>query len=78
VVLHGAAAVASQALMFSRPLSTVYPAGINGAAGVIVVVDGKPFSLMAFTVRGGRVVEIDAVTDPDRLRQLDLSSIGLA
>jgi RNA polymerase sigma-70 factor (ECF subfamily) len=78
VVLHGAAAVASQALMFSRPLSTVYPASINGAAGVIVVVDGKPFSLMAFTVRGGRVVEINAVTDPERLRQLDLSSIGLA
>ncbi len=77
-VLHGAAAVASQALMFSRPLSTVYPAVINGAAGVLVVVDGTPFSLMAFTVRGGRVVEINAVTDPERLGQLDLSSTGLS
>jgi RNA polymerase sigma-70 factor (ECF subfamily) len=77
VVLHGAAAVAGQALMFSRPLSTVYPVVINAAAGVIVVIDGKPFSVMAFTVRGGNVVEINALTDPDRLSQLDLSSIGL-
>jgi RNA polymerase sigma-70 factor (ECF subfamily) len=78
VLIHGAAAVAGQALMFSRPLSTLHPAVINGAAGVVVVVEGKPFSLMAFTVRGGRVVEINAVTDPDRLRQMDLSSIGLS
>ena len=76
-VLHGAEAVASQALMFSRPLSTVYPAVVNGAAGVLVVVDGRPFSLMAFTVRGGRLVEINAVTDPQRLGQLDWSSVGL-
>jgi hypothetical protein len=27
---------------------------------------------MGFTVRGGRIVEIHAVADPDRLRQLDL------
>ncbi len=77
VLLHGAAAVAGQALMFARPLSTVHPSVINGAAGVVIAADGQPVSLMAFTVRGGRIVEINSVTDPERLQHLDLSGLGL-
>jgi RNA polymerase sigma-70 factor (ECF subfamily) len=30
---------------------------------------------MGFTVRGGRIVEIDILADPDRLRQLDLAAL---
>jgi hypothetical protein len=30
----------------------------------------------AFTVRGGRIVEMDFLADPERLRQLDLSALG--
>jgi RNA polymerase sigma-70 factor (ECF subfamily) len=66
----GAAAVASQALMFANPRSTVHPTLINGAAGVVITLDGQPISLMAFTVRGGKIVEINSVTDPHRLRRL--------
>ena len=44
---------------------------VNGAAGVVVVIDGEPTSVMAFTVAGGRVVEIDVVVDPERLGRLD-------
>jgi RNA polymerase sigma factor (sigma-70 family) len=35
--------------------------------------DGEPFSVGAFTVRGGKIVEIDILADPARLRQLDLT-----
>jgi hypothetical protein len=28
---------------------------------------------MGFTVAGGRIVEIDSITDPARLRELDLT-----
>jgi hypothetical protein len=28
---------------------------------------------MAFTVTGGKIVEIDGLADPDRLRELDLA-----
>jgi RNA polymerase sigma factor (sigma-70 family) len=72
VVVQGAETVASRALMFTQLSPFVRPAVINGAAGVVVAPAGRPVSIMAFTVRGGRIVEIYAIADPERLRQLDL------
>jgi RNA polymerase sigma factor (sigma-70 family) len=72
VVVQGAEAVASRALTFTRLSPFVRPAVINGAAGVVVAPAGRPVSIMAFTVRGGRIVEIHAIADPERLRNLDL------
>ena len=46
------------------------PVVVNGAAGVLVVRDGRPVSLGAFTVRGGRIAEIDILADPVRLRAI--------
>jgi RNA polymerase sigma factor (sigma-70 family) len=76
VVVHGAEAVASRALMFTRLSPFVRPAVINGAAGVVVAPGGRPVSILAFTVRGGRIVEIDSIADPERLDQLDLPVLG--
>jgi RNA polymerase sigma factor (sigma-70 family) len=73
VLVRGAAAVAGQALTFGRLHPFVRPALVNGVAGVVVAPHRRPFSVMAFTVRGGRIVEIDVLADPDRLRQLDLA-----
>lgn len=73
VLVRGAAAVAGRAVMFDRPASQVRPALINGAAGVVVSLDGQPVSVMGFTVSGGRIVEIDTMADPDRLLRLDLA-----
>jgi RNA polymerase sigma factor (sigma-70 family) len=73
VVVRGAAAVASQALTFRRLYPFVRPAVVNGAAGVVVIPHGRPFSVMAFTVRNGEIVEIDVLADPERLRRLDLT-----
>jgi RNA polymerase sigma-70 factor (ECF subfamily) len=72
-LLHGAETVASRAITFAQPAAIVHPAVINGAAGVVITLRGEPFSLMAFTVRGGRIVAIDVLADPDRLRALDLA-----
>ncbi len=72
-VLRGAATVAAQALTFSRLSAFVRPALVNGAAGAVVARRGQPFSVMAFTVRDRRIVEIDVLVDPERLRQLDLT-----
>jgi RNA polymerase sigma factor (sigma-70 family) len=71
-VVEGAENVASQALMFRSAGHELHPALINGAAGVVVMLHGRVNSLMAFTVSGGRVVEIDAIADPARLQELDL------
>jgi hypothetical protein len=47
---------------------------VNGAAGIVSwFPGGQPFSVMGFTVRHGKIVEIDILADPARLRQLDLT-----
>jgi len=74
--VDGAAAVADQALTFSRlggPDLLARPALVNGAVGRVVFRDGRLFAVMGFTVVGGKIVEIDILADPERLRRLDLS-----
>ena len=70
--VRGAAAVAGQALTYSRLGLVMQPALINGAAGVVSIRDGQPFSVGGVTVWGGKIVEIDILADPARLRRLDL------
>jgi RNA polymerase sigma-70 factor (ECF subfamily) len=72
VVVRGAKAVAGQAMMFAAHSRFVRPALVNGAAGAVV--DGQPVSVMAFTVRDGTIVAIDALADPERIRRLDLAA----
>jgi RNA polymerase sigma factor (sigma-70 family) len=76
VLVRGAAEVASRALTFARLSPHVRPALVNGVAGVVVAPGGRPFSIMAFTVSDGRIVAIDALADPDRLRRVDLSALA--
>jgi len=72
-VLRGARAVAAGATNVSRLRLLVRPALINGAAGLVSTLDGEPFSVMGFTVSGGKIVAIDILLDPARLRELDLT-----
>jgi RNA polymerase sigma factor (sigma-70 family) len=73
-VIHGGSTVAEQALTFARLSPFVRPALVNGAAGVVVAPHGRPFSVMGFTVRNGKIIAIDVLADPTRLRQLDLAA----
>ena len=68
VVVRGAAAVARQAR--AVPGALVRPALVNGAAGVVITVGGRPFAVMGFTVSDGKIVEIDAIADPERVRRI--------
>jgi RNA polymerase sigma-70 factor, ECF subfamily len=72
-VVHGAEQVAKRAFMFAGLSPYVRPALVNGVAGVVVAPRGQPFAVMGFTVVGGRIVAIDALGDPERLRELDLT-----
>src|ERR671917_66944 len=73
--VRGVRAVAEQTLTFSRLSPFVRPALVNGVAGVVVAPRGRPFAVMGFTVRRGKIVEIDVLADPARLRQLDLQAV---
>jgi RNA polymerase sigma-70 factor, ECF subfamily len=71
--VRGAEAVAGQALAFSGIGLVVHRALVNGVPGAVTTLDGVPFSVGAITVRGGKVVEMDILADPDRVRELDLT-----
>ena len=74
-VTRGAEAVASQAILFrsSAPASdrteTVL---VNGSPGLMQVRGGRPFSVVAFTIAGDRIVGMDIIADPERLARLGL------
>jgi RNA polymerase sigma-70 factor (ECF subfamily) len=69
-VLRGAATVAGAALGGASPRAEFRPVLVNGAAGMLITMRGRPAGLMAFTVAGGRITAIDGITDPHRLRRL--------
>jgi RNA polymerase sigma-70 factor, ECF subfamily len=75
-VVRGAAAVARQAQLGALPGAELHPALVNGAAGAVVTVGGRPFAVLGFTVAGGRIVEIDAIADPDRVRRIAAAVLG--
>ena len=73
--VRGAVEVASRALTYARLQLLNRPVLVNGAYGMMSYRDGQPFSVGAVTVRGGLIVEMDILADPERLRQLDLTAV---
>ena len=74
--IRGARAVAEQAMSFRRFAETATRVLVNGIpGGVAWAPDGSPFSVLALTVNGGRIVAIDVLADPERLRRLDLTMV---
>jgi RNA polymerase sigma-70 factor (ECF subfamily) len=71
--IRGAAAVAGQARGYAQIGLDIRPALINGVAGAVAFRHGRPFSIGAVTVRNGKIVELDFLADPERLRELDLT-----
>jgi RNA polymerase sigma factor (sigma-70 family) len=66
-IVRGAAAVARQARLGANPAAVLHPALINGAAGVVITLNGRPHGVMAFTVVNDLVVELDIIADPERI-----------
>ena len=75
MVISGAEAVAGQSRrglrsILARPAYDLVPAIVNGAAGVILTMDGHPVTVMGFTVVGGKIAEIDSIADPVRVSRI--------
>jgi RNA polymerase sigma factor (sigma-70 family) len=75
-LVRGAENVARGASAFSRLDVDVRPALVNGAVGTVTLRDGRPFAIAGFTIRNGRIVEMDVVADPESLRKLDLTILS--
>jgi RNA polymerase sigma-70 factor (ECF subfamily) len=76
--VHGASNVARLALGFLRRLDpreiTVRPTVINGQAGFVAYVSGRPYSAVIFDIRDGRIQTIYAIGNPDKLHSLPVPS----
>jgi RNA polymerase sigma-70 factor (ECF subfamily) len=73
--VRGARAVAERAFAFARFAEYGRVVLVNGAIGLVTMPDDKPFAVMGVTVAGGKIVELDVLADPERLRQLDLAAL---
>jgi len=72
-VTAGAIAVASGASSFAHLARIARPALVNGAAGVVVIAEGRLINVLAFTVVHGRIAVIDILNDPEQLSGLDVT-----
>jgi RNA polymerase sigma factor (sigma-70 family) len=77
LLVRGAEAVAERAMTFRGFVETSTRILVNGIPGGIVwAPDGSPYAVLAVTVKGGRIVVLDFLTDPDRLGQLGLTVVA--
>jgi RNA polymerase sigma factor (sigma-70 family) len=71
--VRGATKVGRRALAYHSMGLDIRHALVNGGAGGVSLRDGKPFAVMGITIRGGRIVEMNILSDPERLARLDLT-----
>src|SRR3954454_12784808 len=70
----GADAVAEQVLRRgSRFASYAQHAIVNGGAGLVVELQGRPFAVLGFTTAGNRIVELDLILDPAKLERVSFN-----
>ena len=67
--IRGAAGVAE----FSRRARGAKPALLDGAAAAVWLTAGRPRVVYSFTIGDERIIAIDLIADPPRLRELDLA-----
>jgi hypothetical protein len=72
-VVRGASIVATQALASPERSRFAQPALVNGAPGIVVAPHGRLLVVLSLKVVHGKIVEIDVVTEPERLHDLDLA-----
>jgi RNA polymerase sigma factor (sigma-70 family) len=73
--LRGASTWATQMIALSRGLRPrfVQPALINGSVGVILAPRGKLSRALIFTFANAKILQVEVIGDPARLRELDIA-----
>jgi len=68
--VRGAPAVARQ---FSGRAQGARSAVVNGSVGIVVARQGQLFLVLDLTIAHGKIAAINVISDPERLRRLDLA-----
>jgi RNA polymerase sigma factor (sigma-70 family) len=74
-LMQGARAVGAHALTYSRSAQFVRPALVNGAVGLAIVPPGQLIGALGFTFKHDKIAEIEMISDPERLRHVDLAAL---
>ena len=53
----------------------LHPVLVNGTPGVVITREGRPFVVLVFTVASGKIVEIQGIRNPDRVRRIAAAAL---
>ena len=71
--VRGARTWAQGAVAFSGMAPSMQPALVDGSVGLVLAPEGRLSRALRFTIADGRIVAVDVVADPERLRALTLA-----
>ena len=74
-IMRGARDVAAHALTYSRDAPFVQPALVHRAVGLAIVPHGRLIGALGFTFKHNKIAEIEMISDPERLRHVDLTAL---
>ncbi|MGF1432006.1 RNA polymerase subunit sigma-70 [Kitasatospora sp. LaBMicrA B282] len=75
-LVRGASAVAGNAASFARIARIARPALVDGRPGVVAAQGEEECRVLTFEIVNEMIVEIGIITDPERVRGLDLTLLG--
>jgi len=71
--VRGAQNWARGAIAFSRQIRSAQPALVDGSVGIILAPRGRLLRALRFTIEQGKIVEVDVIVNPERLRELEVA-----
>lgn len=74
--IRGARNWASGAVAFAAAAKSVQPALVNGAVGLVWAPRGRLMRVVTFALKHGKIVQVEIIADPARLRELDLAILN--
>src|SRR5262249_62160023 len=74
--IRGARKWARGALAFSGFAQFAQPVLLNRAVGLVLAPSGRLSRAMTFTITDGKIVQVEVIAEPDRLRALDLAVLA--
>jgi ketosteroid isomerase-like protein len=73
--IRGAKTWAKGAIAFSQLVCSAPPMLVDGAMGLVWAPGGRLSRVLRFTITRGKIVQVEIIGDPARLRDLDLAVI---
>jgi RNA polymerase sigma factor (sigma-70 family) len=74
--VHGVEEWANFALQTARGARLARPVLVDGAVGIVIAPGGRLLRVLRLTFRNGKILRVEVVGDPEKLRELELAAPG--